>query len=274
MTPQSPVGPSAPPGVCVSPPPSVHRSKRHPKEHGKSSPASPTVLPMLTPPRTRDTRMDDPLASRRACRHARHGSDSSNPLHSPLAHRYRHSGTTCTDAYPVRDTPNNPFIEGGPADAGYTGPNTKPSLPHKYKLDGHTTYLFRGQRVVCDDGETDSMLRHHIAARGIEPFSPPEPKLLFPSRNVANTEVPSARLFSYELESQRHRDSPLCAMAEDPDAIWFADGGRKSDDATPGAILGPSTGPFNNSAQTDLLLKLEQADWSSDDDDDDDHNVI
>lgn len=274
MTPQSPVGPSASPGVCVSPPPSVHRSKRQSEEHGKSPPASPAVLPMLTPPRTRDTRMDDPLASRRACRHARHCSDSFNPTLSPLAHRHRHSGTTCADAYPVRDTPNNPFIEGGPADAGYTGPNTKPTPPHKPKLDGRTTYLFRGQRVVCDDSETDSVFRHNIAARGIEPFSPPEPKLLFPSRNGADTKARSAGLFSRELERQRHHDLSLCTVAEDPDAIWFADGGHKSADATLGAILGPPSGPLGNNAPTDLLLKLEQADWSSDDDDDDDHNVI
>ncbi|WFD08200.1 hypothetical protein MVES1_003571 [Malassezia vespertilionis] len=27
------------------------------------------------------------------------------------------------DVYPIRDTPHNPFIEGGPADIGMTGPN-------------------------------------------------------------------------------------------------------------------------------------------------------
>ncbi|WFD34699.1 hypothetical protein MCUN1_001543 [Malassezia cuniculi] len=184
--------------------------------------------------------MDDPLASQRRGKHTRHDSDTAyHTENTPLSSRHRrHESTAISHTYPVRDTQNNPFIEGGPADAGYTGPNWQPSPQTSVKQNGHTTYLFRGQRIVYDDRDVNQLLHRAVAGHGPPPITMPEPKLLFPPQNhhtsvssgnqnrVPNTYMnPQGRqgLFDYHTERKLEHGAPaMCALPQDPDAAWLA----------------------------------------------------
>lgn len=93
---------------------------------------------MLTTPNSRDTRLEDRCglpgpssssSSVHASRHMRHHSDSFNALLSPSVARHRrHAASISGGGVPVRDTPHNPFLEGGPADVGFTGPYRERAL--------------------------------------------------------------------------------------------------------------------------------------------------
>lgn len=99
---------------------------------------------VLTPPSTRGRRMGDRLglhgpggAAGRGyppstSRHARSGSDSvfgtwleseSDPDTPGPYRRAQRFHAPHFDSYPVRDAAHNPFLEGGPADVGFTGPH-------------------------------------------------------------------------------------------------------------------------------------------------------
>ncbi|KAJ9473917.1 hypothetical protein PHBOTO_003999 [Pseudozyma hubeiensis] len=97
---------------------------------------------------------------------------------------------------PIRDTPKNPFLAGGPADEGFHGPNRHQAYRRARQIPGKErgkiAYVFRGQRVTYADPEYDSddddseleqerarsnqFNPHHNAER------PPrlQPRLLFP----------------------------------------------------------------------------------------------
>ncbi|KAL9934633.1 hypothetical protein V8E36_006408 [Tilletia maclaganii] len=85
---------------------------------------------------------------------------------------------------PIRDTPNNPFIEGGPADLGFRGPFgadariVADARAANRVQRGRTTYVFRGQRITYDDPEYvsgDSDSDGLFGPNGLQP------KLLFPA---------------------------------------------------------------------------------------------
>ena len=99
---------------------------------------------VLSPPSTRGRRMGDRLglhgpggAAGRGyppstSRHARSGSDSvfgtwleseSDPDTPGPYRRAQRFHAPHFDSYPVRDAAHNPFLEGGPADVGFTGPH-------------------------------------------------------------------------------------------------------------------------------------------------------
>lgn len=114
----------------------------------------------------------------------------------PFSERVRVDNESVASIMPIRDTPKNPFLEGGPADNGFTGPNRHQAyrrakqIPAKER--GKIAYVFRGQRVIYADPEYDSddddseleeeraktneFNPHHNAER------PPrlQPRLLFP----------------------------------------------------------------------------------------------
>ncbi|KAK0566596.1 hypothetical protein OC844_000661 [Tilletia horrida] len=86
---------------------------------------------------------------------------------------------------PIRDTPNNPFIEGGPADLGFRGPfgadarKVADARAASRMQRGRTTYVFRGQRITYEDpdyisGDSDS--------DGLFGPNGLQPRLLFPAR--------------------------------------------------------------------------------------------
>lgn len=87
-------------------------------------------------------------------------------------------------AQPIRDSPHNPFIEGGAADAGFHGPDPVRAVrraaaaPRREK--GKIAYVFRGQRVVYADSDHDSDGDSELEDGETE--RPPrfQPKYLFP----------------------------------------------------------------------------------------------
>ncbi|SPO28677.1 uncharacterized protein UTRI_04555 [Ustilago trichophora] len=113
----------------------------------------------------------------------------------PFSTRVRVDNEPVTSVMPIRDTPKNPFLAGGPADNGFHGPNGHMAyrrarhIPGKER--GKITYVFRGQRVTYADpeyGSDDDDDSDEDRARTNEfnphhnPNRPPrfQPKLLFP----------------------------------------------------------------------------------------------
>lgn len=136
---------------------------------------------------------------------------------------------------PIRDTPKNPFLAGGPADEGFHGPNRYQAYRRARQIPGKErgkiAYVFRGQRVTYADPEYDSddddseleqerartneFNPHHNAER------PPrlQPRLLFPpsmSIDAANTSSKRARVDASEISEQvsgRRRNAPATDMS-------------------------------------------------------------
>lgn len=121
---------------------------------------------------------------------ARIGNAPTYRLARPFSTRVRVDNEPVTSTMPIRDTPKNPFLAGGPADNGFQGPNGHLAyhrarrIPGKEK--GKITYVFRGQRVTYadpeydsdddDDSDQDQFNPHYKRER--QPRL--EPKLLFP----------------------------------------------------------------------------------------------
>lgn len=262
---------------------------------------------ILTPPSTRGRRMRDKLAldaemrARDAPRHARHSSDSfaddwlwgasSPPASSPQnAHVDEPAMPYHFPAFarPVRDTPHNPFVEGGAADVGVTGPLGRRARARRpAKVPGQTAFVLyvqpthasRGQRVVCAEPS-----RSRLSA--LDPsLSPPRPRLLFPPkqregmtyplpvRNALSDDewplpvrpalsTPGRRLFAQELAA---RAPPTTASrAPDAEAAWLLqDEDAKTSAPTFGrGALAPPLSVTNRQ----LLKKLETVDWADDGD--------
>lgn len=108
----------------------------------------------------------------------------------------RVSNEPVTSTIPIRDTPKNPFLAGGPADIGFEGPNRHLAYRRARQIPGKErgkiTYVFRGQRVTYADPEYDSEDDHseledeRARVNAFNPHHkqdhPPrlQPKLLFP----------------------------------------------------------------------------------------------
>ncbi|WFD20604.1 hypothetical protein MCAP1_002851 [Malassezia caprae] len=258
---------------------------------------------VLTPPSTRGRRMHDklglrrPPAETRSSRHQRHCSDSIDSLWMMSGMELGSTSSWDKDtppsghvwpmhAMPVRDTPHNPFVEGGPADVGFTGPNASNALmramARPVKSPSKTMFVFRGQRVVCANRDAGQGGRHPDGMS----ISPPRPHLLFPSRQrqksalaahaldrhalsddesdaVAKRRV-SSNLFAQELAARRPT-SPLPTVPQDADAAWLAS-------EPPGRhvpALYPSHPPMDKyelpAKNKELLARLERIDWAEDD---------
>uniref|UniRef100_V5ES50 Uncharacterized protein n=1 Tax=Kalmanozyma brasiliensis (strain GHG001) TaxID=1365824 RepID=V5ES50_KALBG len=78
----------------------------------------------------------------------------------PFSERVSVVNEPVVSTMPIRDTPKNPFLAGGPADNGFHGPNghvayrRAKQIPGKER--GKIAYVFRGQRVTYADPEYDS----------------------------------------------------------------------------------------------------------------------
>ncbi|WFD43563.1 hypothetical protein MPSI1_002226 [Malassezia psittaci] len=175
---------------------------------------------VMTPPSTRGRRMGDRLGLDRLSRvldragpsrHTRCGSDSLFSEWLPNESKTglqdsdlyaKHAFLPSLESYPVHDTKHNPFLEGGPADVGFTGPNAQrahmraSSAPRRQQ--GSTLYVFRGQRVVRPDRDPS------LPADIDQLDSPIEPRLLFPSRGTrVRHELPARNAVSDDEDTSR-----------------------------------------------------------------------
>lgn len=144
----------------------------------------------------------------------------------PFSTHARVDNEPVTSVMPIRDTPKNPFLQGGPADNGFQGPNghmahrRAKQIPSKER--GKIVYVFRGQRVTYADPEYDSeddddsdldderaktnaFNPHHDSER------PPrlQPKLLFPPTASSSSKATS----STNTHNVRSNARPLPATA-------------------------------------------------------------
>ncbi|WFD03579.1 hypothetical protein MOBT1_002272 [Malassezia obtusa] len=225
---------------------------------------------ILTPPSTRGRRMGDRLGlgdgALAACppstsRHQRSDSDtvccSWLPENARLGMDARPYARLYTapqfDTYPVHDAAHNPFLEGGPADVGFTG-------PHAYRARLRATSLPRK--------ELGKSLFVLYFAGGT------------PRRNAVSDDEdwsgrPSARprgLFAEELEARARRAErpPQAAHAElpaqpahavsDPEALWLSTMEHAKANTQPHP-------PRLSHQNEKLLAQLERVDWSSDEED-------
>ncbi|SHO79507.1 Hypothetical protein MSYG_3856 [Malassezia sympodialis ATCC 42132] len=256
---------------------------------------------VLTPPSTRGRRMHDklglhrPSAETRSSHHRRHDSDSIDSLWMMGGMELGSTSSSWDQdvpstehawpmhAMPIRDTPHNPFVEGGPADVGFTGPNASNALmramARPVKSPSKTVFVFRGQRVVCAHGAEGHEGRRPAGMA----ISPPRPQLLFPPRQrEAHPEAAhaldyhalsddecettarrrtSANLFAQELAA-RPSSQPLPTVHEDADAAWLASEapGRHMPVAWP---RHPPAAKYELPAKNkELLERLECVDWS------------
>ncbi|WFD28423.1 hypothetical protein MNAN1_003434 [Malassezia nana] len=258
---------------------------------------------VLTPPSTRGRRMHDKLglngpSAEAPRRHQRHCSDSVDSLwmmdgmelgciassqdreQSPAGNKW------LMHSLPVRDTPHNPFVEGGPADVGFTGPNASNALmramARPVKSPSKTMFVFRGQRVVYATRERGQAARQQASMC----LSPPRPHLLFPPRRGESalsappamtrhalsddeTESPSkkragANLFAQELANRRYR-SVLPTVPQDTEAEWLA----SERPGGPAPVEWPSQPPAAKyelpAKNKELLARLERVDWTEED---------
>ncbi|SJX63983.1 uncharacterized protein SRS1_11219 [Sporisorium reilianum f. sp. reilianum] len=110
--------------------------------------------------------------------------------------RVRVNNEAVTSVVPIRDTPKNPFLAGGPADNGFHGPNRHAAYRRAQQIPGKErgkiAYVFRGQRVTYADPEYDSddddsdLDEQYAKTNEFNPHYNPErpprlqPRLLFP----------------------------------------------------------------------------------------------
>lgn len=186
------------------------------------------------------------------------------------------------ESRPVRDTPHNPFVEGGPADVGFTGVNASNALlramARPARQPDTTVFVFRGQRVMYRDAES----RHPAPLYENVP-SPPRPRTLFPTKQrtgmptyaacrhaLSDDEAPpmnSTRrrnLFADELANPHRRAQPLPAAGDDVDARWLA-----SDAPADGTSRSQYEIPAKN---RELLARLERVDWDEDEDEEEEED--
>ncbi|TKY89879.1 hypothetical protein EX895_001176 [Sporisorium graminicola] len=125
----------------------------------------------------------------------------------PFSERVRVDNEAVTGTMPIRDTPKNPFLAGGPADNGFHGPNRHAAYRRAQQIPGKErgkiAYVFRGQRVTYADPEYDSddddseLDEQYAKTNQFNPHHNPErpprlqPRLLFPPPN-ASTSQPQA----------------------------------------------------------------------------------
>lgn len=162
---------------------------------------------------------------------------------------------------PIRDTPKNPFLAGGPADQGFHGPRGREArqrarqLPQKER--GKITYVFRGQRVTYADPEYDSDDSEDWANGELQGTRPPrlQPKLLFPPASLPAAmpaPKPAGGLFASQLAQKRK----------------LAESSQPS--APEAAMQRVMPHQPDQSARRALLARLEQTDWSDDEEQDND----
>lgn len=157
----------------------------------------------------------------------------------PFSERVRVDNESVASTMPIRDTPKNPFLAGGPADNGFQGPNRREAYSRAKQIPakerGKIAYVFRGQRVTYadpeydsdddDDSELDEMRArtnefnpHHNAER------PPrlQPRLLFPpSASISAPRADSSRTARPNVPKQ-HSASQHSGSRRDASSTAYA----------------------------------------------------
>lgn len=146
----------------------------------------------------------------------------------PFSERARVDNEPVTSTVPIRDTPKNPFLAGGPADNGFHGPNGHVAYRRARQIPGKErgkiAYVFRGQRVTYADPEYDSedddsdMEDSRARTNEFNPHynteRPPrlQPRLLFPpNASISSTQAahrnarPTASLQASSAQSSSGR---------------------------------------------------------------------
>lgn len=114
----------------------------------KSEHTSPRISSPLTPPATGEGKINNGESSS--------SSGSSGSVGNVAKRKPKDLSTSPTarilNSFPIRDSPGNPFLQGGPADAGLSGPRMWQARQRMAKIPkrerGKMTYVFRGQRVT------------------------------------------------------------------------------------------------------------------------------
>ncbi|SPO28167.1 uncharacterized protein UTRI_04555_B [Ustilago trichophora] len=203
----------------------------------------------------------------------------------PFSARVRVDNQPVTSIMPIRDTPKNPFLAGGPADNGFHGPNghlayrRAKHIPGKER--GKIAYVFRGQRVIyadpeyaADDDDDDSdeeRARTNQFNPHHNPNRPPrlQPKLLFPptasasslaacQNSTKSVRMGSAMQYSAAPSAGRRSNAssaylPRAELAED------AFGGSTSSSSYEEESYAPRTGGGLFAAQIAAKHKQEMA---------------
>lgn len=193
--------------------------------------------------------------------------------------RYDHgtrlpAGHSLHKVVPVRDTPGNPFLEGGPADLGYTGrrvgsARSQAALPRER---GTMTYVFRGQRVTYADafasdsddsgGEDDN----ESADGPVYSLDKLQPRLLFPGTKASVAAQAPQRPPIRGILKETARSSSQHSLGHLHQDCF------SSSSASASSSSSSSSSPMNSRANLELLDRLDRAGWSDDDDDDEDIN--
>ena len=209
----------------------------------------------------------------------------------PADERVRVDSQDVSGLHPIRDTPLNPFIEGGPADQGFHGPQGSKAavraLNYPGKERGKITYVFRGQRVTYADPEYDSDdSDEYVGAPSSQRPQRLQPKLLFPTpdqaRALAPAPAPRGGLFAAELASRengkRRREEYEAEERQGepcPKRLHKMTGEALESERESAALRHAQSHTSRASAddkhaeRSALLARLEQTNWSDDDEDDD-----
>ncbi|PWN87401.1 hypothetical protein FA10DRAFT_269353 [Acaromyces ingoldii] len=183
-----------------------------------------------------------------------------------------HAGHSLHKVVPVRDTPGNPFLEGGPADLGYTGrrvgsARSHPAMPRER---GTMTYVFRGQRVTYadafasdsdDSGGEDDNESEDGPVYSLDKL---QPRLLFPGTKASvAAQAPQRPPFRGILKETARSSSQHSLGRLQQECLSSSSSASSSSS---------SSSTMKSKANLELLDRLDRAGWSDDDDDEEDIN--
>ncbi|GAK66047.1 uncharacterized protein PAN0_011c4269 [Moesziomyces antarcticus] len=225
----------------------------------------------------------------------------------PLSAHVRVDNEDLSSVIPIRDTPMNPFLAGGPADNGFCGPRGHEARRRAQQIPGKErgkiTYVFRGQKVTYadpeydsddDDSDDDDEERARINAFNPHhnPDRPPrlQPRLLFPpthpsvssSAGASGSRPKATRSYAQAAPVTKTSSSylPFADLGEGKDEgskggglfaaqIAAQDNPTSTVPATQPAAAGSQTrNDIRHAARAALLARLDQTNWSDDDEDD------
>lgn len=195
------------------------------------------------------------------------------------------SSYTLAEHAAVRDTPLNPFVCGGPADMGFSGPEAHRAHKRRALVPpreaGRMTYVFRGQRVTyadpyASDSDDDEEFNASAAAgacSGRRTQDQMMPRLLFPAahpkRHGHDIEAPIPqparspvrKLLGHPVSGGHPvaGADQRCRNEADSSAPWLDPAlAAEQDRLRRQAALCPSN--------RDLMARIERAGWDSDGD--------
>lgn len=231
---------------------------------------SPRISSPLTPPATGETKINDGQSSS--------GGAARTDTATITKRRPKDLSVSPTarilNAFPIRDSPRNPFLQGGPADAGLSGPRMWQAKQRMAKIPkrerGKMTYVFRGQRVtyaepLASDSEDDEDVQGTITStylgdgywRHERNHDRLQPRILFPqamsTSSASSSSSSSSSSLSMDISKKRQAQAD-CLSEND---FRFASSCHVSQSKrrkTEGM----------QEQNRDLLAHLDRAGWNSD----------